>query len=94
MFFFPWSQFHYTINSDNDKTKKISIEQLEKTRNSLAGKRLKYLANIGTICVAIVLLIIIAILIGIIFGFVYGFKKIGPYVVQAFYILMLLIIPL
>jgi len=94
MFFFPWSQFHYTINSDNEKTKKISIEQLEKTRNSLAGKRLKYLANIGTICVAIVLLIIIGILIGIIFGFVHGFKKIGPYIVQAFSILMLLIIPL
>ena len=94
LFFFPWSQFHYTINSDNEKTKKISIEQLEKIRNSIAGKRLKHLANIGTICVTIVLLIIIGILIGIVFGFVYGFKKIGPYMVQAFSILMLLIIPL
>ena len=87
LFFFPWSQFHYTINSENERTKKISIEQLEKIRNSISGKRLKFFANIGTIGVSLIILFIILFLIGI-----YDFQKLRPYIVKAFSILILLII--
>ena len=94
LFFSPWSQFHYTINSNNEKTKKIAIDKLDQIKKSISGQKLKKLANIGTIIISIVLFLIISIIIGIIFGFVQGIKKISPYIVHAFSILLLLIIPI
>ena len=63
------------------------MAELEKIRNSISGKRLKFFANIGTIGVSLIILFIILFLIGI-----YDFQKLRPYIVKAFSILILLII--
>jgi len=59
LFFYPWSQFHYTINSENEEIRKISLHHLEKNKNCLAGIRLRYMTDIETSCIIICTLIII-----------------------------------
>jgi len=58
IFFYPWSQFHYTINSDNEKTRNISITQLNKNKNSICGKRLFFWSILVSVVVVITVLLI------------------------------------
>ena len=71
IFFYPWSQFHYTINSDNEEIRKIALHQLEKNKNCLCGQRLRYLADFGTFGIILCILIII----GCLSFFIYGYKS-------------------
>ena len=71
VFFYPWSQFHYTINSDNEEIRKIALHQLEKNKNCLSGQRLRYLADFGTFGIILCILIII----GCLSFFIYGYKS-------------------
>ena len=90
LFFHPWSQFHYTINSENEDIKKISRTYLTKLQKTVTAERLKrYTITLFTLLILIILLSI-AIIIGLIFGFV----KAKPYITKAFFVLLFLVIPI
>jgi len=90
LFFYPWSHFHYTINSKDEKVRRISRENLCKLQKSITGKRLKGFTVFLLTLIILTILLLIAALIGIIFGFV----KAKPYITQAFYVLLFLLIPI
>lgn len=90
LFFFPWSQFHYTVTSKDDAIKKIAKEHLSTLQKSITGQRLKRYTVFLLTFMILVILIAIAIIIGLVFGFV----KAKPYITKAFYVLLFLVIPI
>jgi hypothetical protein len=90
LIFYPWSQFQYVLNSENQNVINLAKKHLSNLQNSLTGIRLKKY----TVAIFSFIILVILLGIGILIGLIFGFVKAKPYITKAFYILLFLIIPI